>query len=152
MHKLYELKEKLMKELEEYADNGKFSKDDVEAIKYTASAIDHICNIVEDMDGEYSMGMGGDSYEGGSYNYGGSYARGGGNRGGGGGRSNAGGSYARGGRGGRRGGANQYGSYAGGYSRASEELAMELRELMKDAPDERIRQEIQNLVQRVEQM
>ena len=32
MHKLYELKEKLMKELEDYADNGKFSKDDVEAI------------------------------------------------------------------------------------------------------------------------
>ena len=56
MHKLYELKEKLMRELEDYADNGKFSKEDVEAIKYTASAIDHICNIVDGEEGEYSEG------------------------------------------------------------------------------------------------
>ena len=32
MHKLYELKEKLMRELEDYSENGKFSKEDVEAI------------------------------------------------------------------------------------------------------------------------
>lgn len=63
MHKLYELKDKLLKELEGYAANGKYSKDDVEAIKYIASAIDHICNIVDDED-EYSGGM---------YNRGGSY-------------------------------------------------------------------------------
>ena len=44
--KLYELKEKLLKELEEYAQNGKYSKEDVETIKYMASAVDHICNIV----------------------------------------------------------------------------------------------------------
>lgn len=30
--KLYELKEKLIKELEEYAQNGKYSKEDVETI------------------------------------------------------------------------------------------------------------------------
>lgn len=142
MHKLYELKEKLMSELEDYADNGKFSKDDVEAIKYTASAIDHICNIMESADEEYSGnmyggsmndGMGGRSYMGGSYARGGSR---GGNR-----------------RGGRRGGANQYGSYAsGGYSRASENLAMELKELMNEAPDENVRQEMHALVQRLERM
>lgn len=139
MHKLYELKEKLMNELEDYADNGKFSKDDVEAIKYTASAIDHICNIVERSDdGEYSNAM-----MDGSYNYGmGSYARGG-NRGG-----RMGLPYAR----GRRGGANQYGSYAMGYSRASEGIVMDLRELMEEAPDERIRQEIQTLIHKVEKM
>lgn len=142
MHKLYELKEKLMNELEDYADNGKFSKDDVEAIKYTASAIDHICNIVEDAGGEYSEAMGG------SYNMpygmeGGSYARGG---------RRGGGSYARGGRGGRR-GANQYGSYAmGGYSRASEDIAEQLRGIMSEAPDERIRMEIERLANKVEQM
>lgn len=143
MHKLYELKDKLMKELEEYADNGKFSKDDVEAIKYTASAIDHICSIVEGEDGEYSeamMPMGGGT----SYNYGGSYARNG--RGG-----NRGGSYAR-GRGGRRGGANQYGSYAGGYSRAGEDIAEQLRGIMQEAPDEHIRMEIERLANKVEQM
>ena len=47
MDELYELKEKLMKELVDYSGNGKFSKDDVESIKYITSAIDHICNIVE---------------------------------------------------------------------------------------------------------
>lgn len=144
MHKLYELKEKLMNELEDYADNGKFSKDDVETIKYIASAVDHICNICEDVEGYSEAGDG--MVMGGNYRGGGSYARGG-----------RGGSYARGGRGGnrggRRGGANQYGSYAmGGYSRASEELAMELRNLMKDAPNDQIRQEMQELVQTVEQM
>lgn len=137
MHKLYELKEKLMRELEDYADNGKFSKDDVEAIKYTASAIDHICNIVEDAD-EYSEAMEGGM--GGSYMGGMSYARGG--RGG-----------NRGGRGGRT-GANQYGSYArgGGYSRNTDNMVMELRELMNDAEDERTRSEIHGLIKRLEQM
>lgn len=140
MHKLYELKEKLMRELEDYADNGKFSKDDVEAIKYTASAIDHICNIVEGEDGEYSeamMPMG----DGMPYNYGRSYTRGRG--------ENRGGSYARGGR--RRGGANQYGSYMG-YSRAGEDIAEQLRDVMHDAPNDRIRMEIEKLANRVEKM
>ena len=144
MHKLYELKEKLMNELEDYADNGKFSKDDVEAIKYTASAIDHICNIVERDDEEYSGAMMDGSYEG-SYNYGmGSYARG--NRGGRGGRS-----YARGrGRNARRDSMGRYSSE--GYSRASEGIVMELRELMDEAPDDRIRSEIQTLIHKVEKM
>ena len=67
MHKLHELKEKLMKELEEYAGNTKFSKEDVEAIKYTAGAIEHICSIMELDDKTYSgnympMYRGGMSY------------------------------------------------------------------------------------------
>ena len=130
MHKLYELKEKLMRELEDYADNGKFSKDDVEAIKYTASAIDHICNIVDESD-EYSEAMGGGSYTGGM-----SYARGG-----------------RGGRGGRT-GANQYGSYARGgmYSRNTGNMITELRELMNEAEDDRTRSEMHGLIKRLEQM
>ena len=118
MHKLYELKEKLIEELEDYAENGKFSKDDVEAIKYTASAIDHICNIMErSEDDGYSMAM---NRRMGMRN--GSYARG------------------------RR------RDNMGRYSRASENIAMELRELMDDAPDERIRMEIQNLINKVEKM
>lgn len=136
MHKLEELKEKLMNELEEYSENGKFSKDDVEAIKYTASAIDHICNIMED-EGGYSEAMGG-TYGMGGRSYEGSYARGG----------RRGGSYARGGRGGRRGGS--YGSY--GYSRAADDLAEQLRGMMSDAPDEKIRMEIERLANKVEQM
>lgn len=137
MHKLYELKEKLMRELEDYADNGKFSKEDVEAIKYTASAIDHICNIVDGEEGEYSEAMGNRYTDG----MGGSYAR----------RVRT-GSYARGGNRRNRRGANQYGSYVRGYSRASEDLAEQLRDIMQDAPDEKIRMEIERLANKVEQM
>lgn len=134
MHKLYELKEKLIEELEDYAENGKFSKDDVEAIKYTASAIDHICNIVERNE-EYSYAMDGMMMDGGVYNRGG----------------RRGGSYARGrGRNAKRDAMGRYSS--GGYSKASEGIAMELRELMDDAPNEMIRSEIQALVHKVEQM
>ena len=48
MHKLYELKEKLMRELEDYSENGKFSKEDVEAIKYITSIIELACKIPAD--------------------------------------------------------------------------------------------------------
>ena len=60
MHELYELKDKLIKELEDYAQNGKFSKEDVESIKYMASAVDHLCNIMEGEDGYSQRGR---SYE-----------------------------------------------------------------------------------------
>lgn len=145
MHDLYELKDKLMKELSEYSGNSKFSKDDVEAIKYITSAIDHICNIVEDEDVGYSMRGG--SYEGGgmSGNMGGSYR--------------SGGSYARGGRGRGRGGrrgANQYGSYGSyaggsyGYSRA-DSMIDKLNEIMEDAP-ETMKSDVQRLITKAEQM
>lgn len=62
MHKLYELKDKLMNELEDYSENGKFSKEDAEAIKYIASAIDHIENICDrEDDMPYDDSMGGSS-------------------------------------------------------------------------------------------
>lgn len=125
MHKLYDLKEKLMQELEDYSENGKFSKDDVESIKYIASAIDHICNIAEDSD-EYSNMYYGEDGE--------SYARGG-NR-----------SYARGrGRNARR-------DAMGRYSRANDDIVEQLRMMMQEAPDERTRQEFQRFITKVEQM
>ena len=128
MHKLYELKEKLIEELEDYSENGKFSKEDVESIKYITSAVDHICNILERSDEEgYSGNI-----------MGGSYARG-----------SRGGSYARGG----RGGANQYGSYAmGGYSRAAENTVAELHDVMNEAQDERVRKEIHEAIKKIERM
>ena len=154
MHELYELKEKLMKELAEYSQNGKYSKEDVETVKYIASAIDHICNIVERMeDEEYSQ-------------RGGSYAYDNGNMGGGGYRYSGDGSY-RGGQGGgrysRTGGGNSYargrGQNArrdsmGRYSRGSgaEQLADQIEELMQDAPNEQIKQQMQQLVNQIEQM
>lgn len=123
MEELYELKEKLMKELKDYSGNGKFSKDDVESIKYITSAIDHICNIVADEDG-YSghypyMGR---AYDGGmNRSYRGSYAR-------------------------KR---DSMGRYSGerGYSRDG--LADKLRELMDEAPDEQTRMDIKRLVDKM---
>lgn len=47
MHKLYELKEKLISEMENYADRNNLSKDDVMFVKYLSSSVDHICNIIE---------------------------------------------------------------------------------------------------------
>lgn len=45
-----------IRELEDYSENGKYSKEDVEAIKYMASAVDHICNICKDAEAdEFSM-------------------------------------------------------------------------------------------------
>lgn len=134
MHDLHELKEKLLKELEEYGGNAKFSKEDVETIKYMASAIDHICNIAEGEEEGYS----------GRYPYwmGGAYADGnmGGNR------SYRGRSYA-----GRR-KRDSMGRYSGdGYSRDGG-MVEELRELMQDAPDERTRQEFQRFIQKIESM
>ena len=132
MHKLYELKEKLMRELEDYSENGKFSKDDVEAIKYITSAIDHICNITErEEGGEYSS-AGGGSY---AYNDGGSYAKGG--------RSNT--SY------------RSYRSYAGRgqnarrdsmgrYSSTGEDFRMELESLIDSAPNEHVKQRMREIM------
>lgn len=136
MHDLHELKEKLLKELEEYGGNAKFSKEDVETIKYMASAIDHICNIAEGEEEGYS----------GRYPYwmGGAYADGnGGNMGGNSNRSYR-GSYAR-GRSYRRGYSRE------GYSRDGG-MVEELRELMQDAPDERTKQEFQRFIDKIERM
>lgn len=143
MHeKLYELKDKLMKELGEYSQNGKYSKEDVETIKYMASAIDHMCNIIEKAEEEeYSQ-------------RGGSYAYDNGNMGG----SGGGGSY--------RSGEYRYSrnSYARGrgqnarrdsmgrYSNADGDFAEQLEQLMRDAPNDQIRQQVQNLMRQVEQM
>ena len=70
MHKLYELKDKLMNELEDYSENGKFSKDDAENIKALSASIEHICNICKDAENEYEDGYSGRMYPdgmGGSY-------------------------------------------------------------------------------------
>ena len=126
MHELYELKEKLMRELEDYSKNGKFSKEDVEAIKYITSAIDHIRNIMED--------AGEDGYSGNMMDMGGrSYADG---RRGGRGRS-----YARGGNA-RRDSRGRYSSE--GYSY---EFKADLEELMQDAPKERVKLKLREVIQ-----
>lgn len=139
MNELYELKEKLKKELGEYSQNGKYSKEDSEVMKNLSGTIDHICNIIEKAEEEgYS----------GHYPYwmGGAYADGNGGtmdgNMGGNGRSNR---FMRGGRSYRRGYSRD------GYSRDGG-MVEELRELMQDAPDERTRQEFQRFIQKIENM
>lgn len=126
MDKLYELKDKLMKELEDYSQNGKFSRDDVETIKYMASAVDHLCNIMDDEEG-YS---GRYPYMGGVYSDGRMDGR------------SSRRSYKR----------DSMGRYSRdgyrGYSR--NDLADKMRELMDEAPDDRTRQEIQRMVDKLE--
>lgn len=130
MHKLMELKEKLIEELEDYSQNGKFSKEDAEAIKYISSSIDHICNIMDHAEGEYSNMGGGSYYDDGSYR---------------------GGSYARGrGRNAKRDSMGRY-SRERGYSRASDDIVMELKEIMQDAP-ESMKYDIQKLISKAENM
>lgn len=139
MHKLYELKEMLCSELEKYG-SKELSAGSLEVIDKMAHAIKNIDKILESYeDGEYSNARGG------------SYARGnrGGNRTG---TSNAmGGSYARGGSYAQRRDSRGRYSRETGYSMAGDEMAMELRELMADAPDE-IRMDIQRIIDKVEQM
>lgn len=128
MNELYELKEKLKKELGEYSQNGKYSKEDSEVMKNLSGTIDHICNIIEaDEEEGYSSHY--PYYMGGSYDDGmnrnGSYR---------------GRSYA-----GRR---NARRDSMGRYSR--EGLADKMRDLMDEAPDERTRQEIQRMIEKFE--
>ena len=128
MHAIYELKEKLCDELEEYGEKklDAGSLDVIDKLAHTIKNLDKIIECYED--GGYSKdGM----------MYDGSYARGGrGNRGG----------------GGRR-GANQYGSYAmGRYSRDNMSMVADLREMMEEAPDERTKMEFKKFIQKMEQM
>ena len=115
MHALYDLKEMLCKELEEYGKKGELSAgslDIVDKLAHTIKNLDKIIEVYED--GSYS------SY-GGSYDYRGDR------------------SYAR-----RR-------DSMGRYSRNSD-IVDRLKSLMHDAPDDRTRQEIKNLVSKMEMM
>lgn len=125
MHKLYELKENLMKELEDYSENKKYSKEDVESIKYMASAVDHLCNIMEGSEEGYS-----NRYDDGM-EYSNRYSR------------------ARGRMNARR---DSMGRYSRGYSMSDDEMMKELRELMHDAQDDRTRKEFQSFIDRLERM
>lgn len=146
MHELYELKEMLCKELEEYGRKGDLDVGSLEIVDKLAHAVKNLGKIIEmDEDGEYSM-QGGNMGGGNSYRYG-RY-----------GRSMRGGSYARGrGRNARRDSRGRYsseGSYEGGYSRAEddmEDIVSEMRELMIDLPQEK-QQEVRRFIDKIERM
>ena len=153
MHELYELKEKLMKELAEYS-QGELSTGSLDVIDKLAHAIKNICKVCEDMEGssyEGGSSYGRRSYEGSRRSYDGSYdmsREGGSNR-------SYDGSYDM-----SREGGSSYrrgrGRYArrdsmGRYAAEGPELAMELKELMQNAP-EQSKQDFQRLIQKIEQM
>ena len=147
MHEIYDLKEMLCKELEEYGKKGDLTAGSLDVVDKLAHTIKNLDKIIEsyEEDGEYSsrgvsyaggMGMGGASYERGGRSY----------RGG-----NMGGrSYARGrGRNARRDAMGRYSTE--GYSR-NDEMIEQLNDLMDDAPDERTRAEIQKFITKLEGM
>lgn len=153
MHELYELKDKLLQELEEYG-SKELSAGTLDVVDKLSHAVKNLCKIIEmkEDEEEYSGDMMGNRMMGGT-----SYARGG-NRGGSRGGSyrgsyeGRGGSYARGrGSNARRDSMGRYSSERG-YSRDGMEMADQLRDLMEDAPDEAIRKDIERLLRKVEQM
>ena len=151
MHELYELKEKLMKELNEYA-SEEMSAGSLEVIDKLSHAIKNICKIIESAEDEGYSERGNYTREGYSRNYsrerGGRYSREG-NRysyeGG-----QGGGSYAR-GRNARRDIMGRY-SREGGYSRTDgmDSLVEEIRSMMQELP-QNLQQDAQHFVQKLEQ-
>lgn len=144
MHELYELKEKLMKELNQYA-SEEMSAGSLEVIDKLSHAIKNICKIIEAAEeeeyssrGSYNMG-GGSRYsrERGRYAYEGGQ---GGSRG----------SYAR-GRNARRDSMGRY-SGEGGYSRTDsvDELVEGIRSMMQDLP-QGTQHDAQRFIQKLEQ-
>lgn len=126
MHMIYELKEKLCDELEEYAEK-KLDAGSLDVIDKLAHTIKNLDKIIEcyESDG-YSKDMTHDGVAyGDGYRMGGSYARG---------RMNA-----------RR-------DSMGRYSRDNKMMVDELRELMHEAPDERTKAEFRKFISKMEQM
>lgn len=149
MHELYELKEKLMKELEEYG-KQELTAGSLEVVDKLSHSIKNICKIIEsyEMEEGQSMRGGGNryAYEGG---------QGGGNRYSREGNRYAyegGGSYARGrGRNAKRDSMGRY-SAEGGYSRTDgvEELVENVREMMQELP-QNLQMDAQKFIKKLEQ-
>ncbi len=136
---LYELKDMLCEELEEYGKKGELTAGSLEIVDKLTHTIKNLDKIIETMEEEEYSNYGG-SYEGDGY--GGMTTNRVMNRGG--------RSYARGrGRNAKRDSMGRYSST--GYSRTGD-LADRLRELATDAPDEHTRMEIHKLVSKMEQM
>lgn len=144
MHEIYELKEKLMKELEEYG-KKEMSAGSLDVVDKLAHTIKNICKIIESADEESGYSQRGYSRigEGGGNRY--SYE-------GSGGYSREGNSYARGrGRNAARDSMGRY-SRMGGYSRSDgvEEMVEAIRGMMQELPQE-VQQDAQRFVQKLEQ-
>ena len=136
MHKIYELKDKLCEELEEYGDK-KLDAGSLEVIDKLAHSIKNLDKIIEKYEDEdyssaYDDGMMGGSYERDGNRYGSRYA------------------MARGD--GRGRGRNARRDSMGRYSSDNRMMVDELRDLMNDAPDERTKMEFKRFIEKMEQM
>lgn len=109
MHKLYELKDMLCEELEQYGEKDKLDVGSLDVVDKLAHAVKNIDKILEGHEEEYSSNMGR------SYRYDRSYA-------------------------GRRRDA------MGRYSRAEGDFMADLKEIMHDAPNDRIRAKIKGIM------
>ena len=136
MHKIYELKDKLCEELEEYGDKklDAGSLDVIDKLAHTIKNLDKIIEKYEDEDysSAYDDGVMGGPYERGGNRYGSRYA------------------MARGD--GRGRGRNARRDSMGRYSSDSRMMVEELRDLMNDAPDERTKMEFKRFIEKMEQM
>lgn len=137
MKELNELKEKLMDILKDYSQSNKFSKEDAESIKAISASIDHICNIMQNDNGYSERGYYPlymyDDRKGGEWTAEGSYARGR--------TGNV-----------KRDSMGRYSAdYDRGYSRHGDMLD-ELHRMIKDAPNDQIRGDIQRLADKIERM
>ena len=139
MHKLYELKQMLCDELEEYGSKDKLDVGGLEIVDKLAHAVKNLDKIIESYEEEEEYSMEGRPYaQGGNMggqNYRGSYARGRRNA-----KRDSMGRYSR----------NRYPRE--GYSMAAEDVIEEVRGMMQDAPDDRTRREYEKIVQKLEQM
>lgn len=135
MKKLYEIKEKLIDEIETYADKS-VSPSTVEAVDKLAHAAKNIGKIIEMCEGEGEQSERDGSYRGGSY---------------------------RRGRGMYRDGSYRRGSYDDGiypekrdslgrYSRAADDVAEKLHHMIDEAPDEKTRHELHRMLDKLEQL
>ena len=132
MHKLYESVCEELKALEKKATNGDLSMSEIQLGDTLAHFGKNLKKMMEDEDEEYSGAMYPDGR--GSYRY-----------------DNGGMSMARGrGRNARRDSMGRYSSE--GYSRATDETLTRMHEMMRNAPDEQTRQEVQRMINRLEQM
>jgi hypothetical protein len=131
MHDLYNLKEMLCEELETYGRSKELSPSSLEMIDKLAHAAKNVSKIIECSEAEQYSGR--NSMRGGSYRDGG---------------------YSRDGYYYDDGMSHRRGRAANGrfVSRDGSEMAHKLREMMEDAPDDRTRQEIQRLADKMEQM
>lgn len=139
MHKLIDFVCDELEDIEQKAAKGELSISDVQYADTLAHLKKNLLKseeMMEEFDDGYSSEMRpmNGTMRGGSYRYDGGM------------------SYARGrGRNAKRDSMGRYSSERG-YSRDGMEMADQLRDLMKDAPDESVRRDIERLLRKVEQM